>query len=110
MDKIYIQATTKLSTAEEKELQKAITRIFNKRKKLPAEVVPMYKWVYVMDIHADSIMTTGSADLAGVVYIAGNGNINALLRQLEQRYGKKFYCEEVKEGDFDKKRLINKVK
>jgi hypothetical protein len=61
--RVNVQATTNFSEDEEKELRKSIAKILNKRKKPVAEIVPMDKRVYIMNIHVDSIMTSRNADI-----------------------------------------------
>jgi hypothetical protein len=65
-----------------------------KKAKTVQETVPPENRVYVMGIELDSIMTTSNAALATT--FKGTKNCEALLRQLEKKYGKKFYMEETK--------------
>jgi hypothetical protein len=48
--------------------------------------------IYVLDIKADSIMTSGSGVRAYI--IKGKKEAEYICRQLERKYGKKFYMEE----------------
>jgi hypothetical protein len=53
---------------------------------------PSARRVYVMDVKADGLMTTGDARLG--MAVKGRKEAEHICRQLERRYGKKFYLED----------------
>jgi uncharacterized Fe-S cluster-containing protein len=92
--KKIISTDAELDDVDMRKLE-AFARKLEREKKAKAaqEAVPPEKRVYVMDIKIDSIMTSRSGALG--MKIKGKKECEYLLRQLERRYGRKFYMEEV---------------
>jgi hypothetical protein len=92
--KNYTIETDELDASDVKQLAALAQKLAGKRKeKLAREAVPVDKRVYVMNVTVDSMMTTRDGGLG--MSIKGEKECEYLLKQLERRYGRKFYMEEI---------------
>ena len=102
--KKVIETDVELGASEMLQLEAFARKLARQRKakmESEAKAVPEGKRVYVLDIKQDSIMT----DYCGkhALIVKGKKEAEYIIKQLERKFGKKFYMEETA-------RPINKLK
>ena len=102
--KKVIETDVELGASEMLQLEAFARKLARQRKakmESEAKAVPEGKRVYVLDYNTGGLMTSGCG--ANAMIVKGKKNAEYLCREMERKFGKKFYMEETA-------RPINKLK